>query len=444
MAAYVADDTVRSWGRVLKAGHSVATPAFRDELGRLVAGRPAGTSLLAVGLRRSYGESGLNDGGSLIDMSRLDRLIGFDPETGILHAEAGVSLAQVIDFAVPRGFFLPVTPGTKFVTLGGAVANDVHGKNHRQAGTFGRHVRGIGLLRADGTWRRLTPQDNDGLFAATVGGLGLTGIITDVELALKPIAASRLDAETVPFGHIGDFFALDRESAGGHEYTVAWIDCLKGGAALGRGIFTRANHAAEGPRIVERGAGPRLPVDLPGFALNRLSIGAFNRLYYHRLRLAAGRKPMSYNGFFYPLDGIADWNRMYGARGFYQYQSVVPRAAAEEATAEMLKQVARAGEGSFLVVLKSFGALPSPGMLSFPMEGTTLALDFPNKGASTLALLDRLDAIVDEAGGRQYPAKDGRMQASMFRRGYGRLDDFSRHVDPAFSSSFWRRMTGRQ
>jgi L-gulonolactone oxidase len=444
MDAFSTDSTVRSWGRVTKATHLVARPSFRDQLPGLLNGRPADLSVLAIGLGRSYGESGLNADGALIGTAGVDRLIDFDASTGILHAEAGVSLAQVLEFAVPRGFFLPVTPGTKFVTLAGAVANDVHGKNHHRAGTFGRHVRGIGLLRSDGSRHWLTPEDASGLFAATVGGLGLTGLITDVAVALRPIKASRLDAEMIPFGHVREFFGLTRDSLADREYTVAWIDCLKGGDALGRGIFTRADHASGGPLSVEPSAGPRMPLDLPGFALNRLSIAAFNWLYFHKLRLSAGRTSMSYNGFFYPLDGIADWNRMYGGRGFYQYQSVVPPTAAEEATVEMLKQIGRAGQGSFLVVLKTFGALVSPGMLSFPIEGTTLALDFPNKGASTLALLDRLDAVVKEAGGRLYPAKDGRLPATMFRQGHRRLAEFTGHVDPAFSSSFWRRMMERE
>ncbi len=438
MTGYVRDASRRSWGRVIAAEHQVARPAFTDEIEGLLANRPH--TVLPVGLHRSYGDSGLNAGGALLDLTGLNRLISFDEETGVLHAEAGTTLADVLAFAIPRGFFLPVTPGTKHVTLGGAVANDVHGKNHPTHGTFGNHVEGLGLLRSGHPRQWLTPDDPSGLFNATIAGLGLTGVITDVAIKLRPIAASDLDAETIAFGDVKEFFQLAAESVSSHEYTVAWIDCLKGGSAPGRGIFTRANHAASG--TMELGAGPHLPMpfDLPSMTLNSLSVRAFNWLYYHKHRLSAGRRSMGYDAFFYPLDGINNWNRMYGRRGFYQYQCVIPSDVGELAIPEMVRQIARAGEASFLVVLKSFGRIPSPGLLSFPTEGATLALDFPNRGSSTLALLDRLDAVVDEAQGRLYPAKDGRIPPKMFKRGYPRASEFAAFVDPAFSSSFWRRV----
>lgn len=440
MTGYIDDSSVVSWGRVHRFPHRVARPSFSDELPQLVKARPD-LPLLGVGYGRSYGDSGLNANGALIDMTRLDRLISFDAATGLLRAEAGMSLAEIIGFALPRGYFLPVTPGTRFVSLGGAVANDVHGKNHHAFGTFGRWVRGIGLMRSDGTRLELTPDDTTGLFAATVGGLGLTGLITDVTLALRPVSSAYLDTETTAFGNLGEFFALAASKVDAGEYSVAWVDCLAKGTSLGRGLFTTAAHSADGALVArEKSKGPAFPIDLPGFALNRVSISAFNALYYGLGRLNAGRRRQTFGPFFYPLDRIGNWNRMYGRRGMYQYQSVVPPNAAQDATAAMLSAISAAGQGSFLVVLKTFGALASPGMLSFPMEGTTLALDFPNRGADTLALLDRLDAIVREAGGRLYPAKDGRLPAPLFRTGYSRLSEFAAHIDPAFSSSFWRRM----
>ncbi|MDR3474694.1 MAG: FAD-binding oxidoreductase [Devosia sp.] len=444
MTGFLSDGSVRAWGRVHKYRHDLARPSFRDELpGLLAENGAADRKLLAIGLRRSYGNSGLNADGGLLDMSGLDRLISFDPETGVLEAEAGASLAEILDFALPRGYFLPVTPGTRFVTLGGAIANDVHGKNHLTAGTFGRWVREIELLRTDGSSHVLRPDENTGLFAATIGGLGLTGIITRVALELKPVSSGDMDVETIPFDSLAAFFTILREPAPGYEYDVAWVDCLAGGAALGRGLFTRARHSAQGGLDVRaRRGGPSFPVDLPGFALNRFSIGAFNALYYAVGRMKAGRGRSPYGSYFYPLDSIGQWNRMYGKAGMYQYQSVVPPEAGEAATAEMLRQISKAGQGSFLVVLKSFGSLSSPGMLSFPREGITLALDFPNRGPSTLQLLDRLDAVVREAGGRLYPAKDGRLPPDMFRSGYPLLDRFAAHVDPGLSSSFWRRMQG--
>ncbi|HWB48544.1 MAG TPA: FAD-binding oxidoreductase [Stellaceae bacterium] len=434
-------DDILSWGRVLRARHDVARPRWRDELPALVReGAGGGRKLLGIGLRRSYGDSGLNPDGAVIDMAGIDRAITFDPAARRFRAEAGMSFDAVLRLLVPRGFFLPVTPGTRFVTLGGAVANDVHGKNHHRTGTFGRWVRGLGLVRSDGREIELTPDDETGLFAATIGGLGLTGLIAWVEIELMPLASAMMEVETIPFGGLDEFFALAEESDAAFDYTVAWVDCLAAGEALGRGLFSRARHAASGPLAVGARRGPALPIDFPAFALNPMTVRAFNRLYYGLGRRKAGRTTVPYDRFFYPLDGIGGWNRMYGRRGLYQYQSVVPPAAARDAIKAMLAAVSASGEGSFLAVLKTFGDRPSPGMLSFPRPGTTLALDFPNRGASTLALFVRLDAIVREAGGRLYPAKDGRITAEMFRAGYPDWGDFARHVDPAFSSRFWRRV----
>ncbi|MFZ2005475.1 MAG: FAD-binding oxidoreductase [Stellaceae bacterium] len=436
------DDLV-SWGRVLRARHAVARPHWRDELPALLKeGTEAGRKLLAIGLRRSYGDSGLNPDGAVIDMAGLDRAIAFDPQTRLLRADAGMSLDALLGILVPRGFFLPVTPGTRFVTLGGAVANDVHGKNHHRAGTIGCWVRRLGLLRSDGTAVELGPDDNSGLFAATIGGLGLTGLIAWIEIEAIPITSAMMEVETIPFASLDGFFPLAEESDAVFDYTVAWIDCLAAGDALGRGILSRARHAATGPLVAQKPRrGPSLPFDLPGSALNGLTVKAFNELYYRNGRRKAGPATVPYEPFFYPLDRIAGWNRLYGRRGFYQYQSVVPPDAARDATRAMLQAISASGEGSFLAVLKTFGDKPSPGMLSFPRPGTTLALDFANRGASTLSLMERLDAIVREARGRLYPAKDGRIPAEMFQAGYPNWRDFARHVDPGFSSGFWQRVS---
>jgi L-gulonolactone oxidase len=294
-------------------------------------------------------------------------------------------------------------------------------------------------MRSDGAKHALTDADTTGLFAATIGGVGLTGVVTRVALQLTPVASSNMSVETIPFGNLPEFFALAADSESSHEYTVSWVDCLAKGNRLGRGVFTRARHSNDGELRVHSGAGPSIPVDAPGFLLNRLSLSVFNEIYYG-LAGRSRKTTTSYHPFFFPLDAIGNWNRLYGRRGFYQYQSVVPPANAEAATAEMLRTIADAGKGSFLAVLKTFGDVPSPGLLSFPMMGTTLALDFPNQGPSTLSVLDRLDAIVREAGGRLYPAKDGRLPAAMFQAGYPALDQFRTHIDPGMSSSFWRRM----
>lgn len=418
----------------------VASPKFPDELPSLLK-RETGSvnGILASGMRRSYGDTCINDGGRLIEATGLDRFISFDRATGMLEAEAGVTLESILKLAIPAGYFLPVTPGTKFVTLGGVIANDVHGKNHHRMGTIGRWVRQIGLLRSDGTECVIDDSDVTGLFAATIGGLGLTGVIFRVKIQLVPIPSSSVEVETIPFGSLPEFFNLAAESEATHDYTVAWVDCLAKGGNLGRGIFSRGHHSNSGDLSFDKTKVISVPIDAPNFLLNRFSLSAFNELYYR----SAGRPRqgiIGYNRFFYPLDAIGSWNRLYGNRGFYQYQSVVPPAAAPAATAEMLRTIANAGQGSFLAVLKTFGDVASPGMLSFPMHGTTLALDFANRGASTLSLLDKLDAIVREAGGRLYPAKDGRLPPAMFRVGYPALDQFRDHIDPGMSSTFWRRM----
>jgi len=440
MISFLPTSDALSWGRMPCVSQRIARPSFADELLPLIIdARSLPGGLLASGLRRSYGDSCLNGGGATIDMSGLDRLVSFDRSTGRLVAEAGVSLAEILRVAIPAGFFLPVTPGTKFVTLGGAIANDVHGKNHHRAGTFGRWIRRLVLIRGDGSEHVLSDDDTSGLFAATIGGLGLTGIIARAELQLQPIASSMMEVETIPFGNLSEFFRLAEESDATHEYTVAWVDCLGSGRAVGRGVFSRARHSREGLRKVDGRRTLSVPVDAPGFLLNRFSLSAFNALYY-RLAGRPRRATVSYDPFFYPLDAIGGWNRLYGRHGFYQYQSVVPPAVAEAVTTVMLKTIAAAGQGSFLAVLKTFGDVPSPGLLSFPMKGTTLALDFANRGPGTLALLDKLDAIVREAGGRLYPAKDGRLPAQMFRAGYPGLSEFAKHRDPGMSSSFSRRL----
>jgi FAD/FMN-containing dehydrogenase len=341
---------------------------------------------------------------------------------------------------VPQGWFLSTTPGSRFVTLGGAVANDVHGKNHHRAGTFSRSVRRIGLLRSDRGLCEIGPDDPTGLFAATVGGLGLTGIITFIELQLVRIATSQLDVERIPFTSTREFFTLARESTAGHEHTVAWIDCVTKGAP-GRGIFQRANWSAAGPLVAHQDrALAALPMDAPGFALNALTVGLFNALYYRLQAAGARHQVQHYAPFFYPLDSLRQWNRLYGRRGFYQYQCVIPPAAAEPAIEALVQAIVSSGAGSFLAVIKTFGAEPSCGVLSFPREGATLALDFANRGQPTLDLLARLDAIVAEAGGALYPAKDGRMPAQMFRASYPNVDKFTPYIDPAISSDFWRRV----
>jgi L-gulonolactone oxidase len=432
---------VTSWGCAVRRRQLMAGPAFRDELGALVDARSGGASCLAVGLRRSYGDSCLNSDGVLIETTRLNRFMSFDPGSGTLRAEAGASLADILSLVVPHGLFLPTTPGTRFVTLGGAVANDVHGKNHHGAGTFGRHVRAIGMLRSDGARLVLSPTERSELFGATIGGLGLTGIIEWVEIGLVPVASAWLDVETIPFPSLDAFWDIARASARTHEHTVAWIDCIASGTALGRGIFSRANWRAGDDRTAhDDGSWKRVPVDAPAALLNAWTIGALNEAYFRLQKRRTSVRAEHYAHFFYPLDAIADWNRLYGRPGMYQYQCVIPLPVQQHAVRALLGEIVASGEASFLAVLKTFGGLPSPGLLSFPREGATLALDFPNRGASTLQLMERLDAIVRDAAGALYPAKDGRMSADMFRLGYPSWERFRPHIDPAFESDLWRRV----
>ena len=435
---FVERDDIVAWGRVDRRPQHWARPQFRDELGGLIVD-PAWTDKLAIGLRRSYGDSCLNSGGALIDMTGLDRLVAFDPVSGRLRAEGGACLSEVIRTIVPHGWFLLTTPGTRFVTLGGAVANDVHGKNHHRAGSFGSGVKALGLLRGDGSRVTVTQTAEPDLFRATIGGLGLTGVIEWVEIALAPIPSAFVDVEIAPFETLEAFWSLAAESVGSHEHTVAWIDCATGG---GRGVFTRANWAPAGGLAPHHDRSLRaVPFDFPGFALNRLSVTAFNEFYYRLHKVKEARKKQDYQSYFYPLDSIRSWNRLYGICGMRQYQCVIPWGEERIALPALLTEIARAGQASFLAVIKTFGDKLSPGLLSFPRQGTTLALDFPNRGESTLSLMGRLDAIVREARGALYPAKDGRMPADMFRRSFPQWETFARLKDPAMNSDFWRRVS---
>ena len=398
-------------------------------------------SALACGRGRSYGDSCINSHGTELSTRRLNRFIRFDPEQGMLRCEAGVTLDEILQVIVPRGWFLPVVPGTRFVTLGGAIANDVHGKNHHHAGSFGCHVRSLTLLRSDGTRPTCSLTENASLFAATIGGLGLTGLILDAEVDLIPITSAELEVEDLAFYSVEEFSALSHESTD-WEYTVSWVDtCERKGGAV-RGIFSRARHTDNGAGLVPGRSTPTLavPFALPASLVNRWTVDLFNRAYFQAGRRKRGSRYVHYQPFFFPLDAIAYWNRMYGRNGFYQYQCVVPQEGREEAIGNLLRNIQRSGEASFLVVLKEFGDIRSPGLLSFPRPGLTLALDFPNRGVKTLRLLESFDKTVQSAGGAIYPAKDARMSTTMFATGYPGVEAFRSQMDQKFSSAFWRRV----
>ena len=408
---------------------------------------PPATHLLPVGAGRSYGDVCLLENGTLLPTrgpglsGGIDRFLSFDPETGILRCEAGVTLAEILDFAVPRGFFLPVTPGTKYVTVGGAIANDIHGKNHHLAGTFGCHVPRFELVRSDGTRILCTPTENAEWFAATIGGMGLTGLITWAEVRLRPIVSRRIQYKGIKFKGIEEFVALSQAST--HiEYTVSWIDCVATGSNFARGIFMQGDHSAvPEPLTTSNEPWLSLPIDLPNIALNRLSIGLFNTLYYNKQLGKTKTGLVDYEPFFYPLDKVLHWNRMYGKSGLLQFQCVVPWETDQLGIIQILKAITASGLASFLAVIKVFGDIPSPGMMSFPAPGITLALDFPIRPEVSFDLLDRLARITLEHGGRMYPAKDARMTAQQFQAFFPQWQEFARYIDPAFSSAFWQRVT---
>ena len=393
---------------------------------------------LAHGMGRSYGDVALNPCATLWMGAGLDHFIDFDPATGLLTCEAGVLLRDIQRSFLSQGWMLPVTPGTQIVTVGGAIANDVHGKNHHVLGSFGDHVHQLRLLRTTGEVIDCGPSEKTEWFAATVGGLGLTGVIVAAQIQLRRVDGPWLNIDTVPYQSLDEFFELADASEKDWEYTVSWIDCL---SAQGKGVFIRGNHSQE-QRPAPRKREKRMPLTPPVSLVNKLSLKPFNALYYRLQAAKAGPSLSHYEPFFYPLDGLLEWNRMYGPKGFYQYQSVVPRNGGQEAIAAMLKVIADSGNGSFLAVLKTFGNRAAPGLLSFAQPGVTLALDFPNQGDKTFALFDALDAIVSAAGGRIYPAKDARMTREMFQAGYPELPRFLAFRDPGISSAFSRRVIG--
>jgi FAD/FMN-containing dehydrogenase len=427
-----------SWGRWPRYPHTIVPLHTRFDA------IPDAKPILPFGNGRSYGDVCLNEHGTLLSTRGMDRWIDFDPASGILECEAGVLLSDIIDLMLPRGWWPAVCPGTAFVTVGGAIANDVHGKNHHRLGSFGHHLLGFELLRSDGQVLTCTPERNTDWFRATIGGLGLTGLIRTARLQLRPVSSPWIQGDSQRFGNLAEFFRLTAASEHQYEYTVAWLDCAASGRKLGRGVFMRGNHLPSSDPSAGRRAARRrtlaIPLTPPISPVFGASVRLFNTLYYHRPGAQRANMRWHFQQFNFPLDSVLNWNRLYGPRGFFQYQCVLPEQDCLAALTEMLQRIARAQQGSFLSVLKKFGAMPALGMMSFPRPGVTLALDFPNRGARTLRLLDSLDEITQQVGGAVYPAKDARMSASSFRQYFPAWQEFRRYVDPHFSSSFWRRV----
>lgn len=394
---------------------------------------------LAIGNLRSYGDSCMPSQGNAISMLRWDFFLDWNPENGHLKACSGMLLETILERCVPDGWFLPVTPGTKFVTIGGAIANDIHGKNHHCVGNFGHFVLELSLLRSSGEVLVCSRNQNQDMFYATIGGLGLTGVILDATIQMHPIKSSDVAVEVIPFWGLEEFKAINK-TAQASTYSVAWLDCVsqERGKAIAKGHFMKGEHCTQGELRVGTPQSRSIPIDFPKMALNKWTVKAFNTLYFYR-HFRPSQFVQHYDPFFYPLDGVLHWNRIYGKRGFYQYQCVVPLTE-YDVFQEMLNVIAKSGQASFLAVLKTFGSIPSLGLLSFPKEGVTLCLDFANLGESTLELFKTLDGLVRSVNGRRYPAKDATMSAVDFQKAYPNLELFLKYKDPALNSLFFDRV----
>jgi len=404
---------IYGWGRYPRIAGEVRFPLSGQQCASIVA-QPG--SLIARGLGRSYGDSSL--AGQVLDTRQLDHFLGFDEATGLLNGAAGLSLDEILRVMVPRGWFLPVTPGTRFVTLGGAIASDVHGKNHHVEGTFSDHVTSMELLLGNGEVVTTSPTEHPELFHATCGGMGLTGVILSASLRLKPIRSSMIVETTIKAPDLDTVLSAFTENAG-TTYSVAWIDCLARGKHLGRSLLMLGEHATEGPLRVQPNRPLRVPFDMPAGLLNHATVKTFNTLFYGKALSARHTRRIPFEPFFYPLDKLTDWNRLYGKPGFVQYQFVVPDAAGLRA---VLERIAASGRGSFLAVLKAFGQANAH-HLSFPFVGYTLALDFKAE-SGVFELLHELDAIVLDHGGRFYLSKDAVMSPETFRASYPRWEEF--------------------
>jgi decaprenylphospho-beta-D-ribofuranose 2-oxidase len=416
------------WGRTAPSAARLLTPTSREQVIAALQDAPA-RGLIARGLGRSYGDPAQNAGGLVLDVTGLNRILDVDLSAGLVRCEAGVSLHQLTEALLPFGYFTPVTPGTRQVTIGGAIACDVHGKNHHADGSFAQHVTEIELLLADGSVRAITPEEDPDTFWATAGGMGLTGVVLTATIRMVPVRTSSIVVDTVRTPDLDATLAALAATDRGHRFSVAWLDCLARGARLGRsvvegGVFAEPEHlsgrARRDPLRLRARPLLRAPDVFPNGLLNRHTIAAFNEAWYRKAprRQTGHVRPLT--SFFHPLDAITDWNRVYGRAGFVQYQFVVPFGA-EAALREIIERISAAGAPSFVTVLKRFGA-QSPGFLSFPRPGWTLALDFPTRTPGLADLLDRLDHRVLSVDGRIYLAKDARLEPALLPRMYPGLD----------------------
>ncbi len=441
-----AHQELSGWGRHPVITAPCARPERRSEL--FAAFRDAREDgLIPFGLGRSYGDAALSREGRVILTRRLDRMLDFDEDTGWLRCEAGVTIEDLIETFAPRGFFPPVVPGTKFVTVGGAIGCNIHGKNHVTQGCFGDHLRSMEILVGDGTVVTCSREDHPELFWATIGGMGLTGLVIAAELCLTPVESQAIVMESIRFEDLSEFFEIASTSRD-ITHTVAWIDCLSPG---GRGIFMRGRHAtADEARDLQPGVLAGLADRVKAVAdgrffgsnhlLNPVTIAAFNEVYFRRHPRGAQESVVGLDPFFFPLDAVEHWNHIYGDRGFLQYQMVVDD---REAVRECLRQISETGMASFLAVIKEFGDHDHGG-LSFPRRGVTLALDFPHVGEELIELMGRLDEVVIAAGGRVYLGKDARLPLDSFRRMYPRWEEWKAVRDRYDPDGVFRSELGRR
>lgn len=426
---------ITNWGNYPAIDSKFDSFEFEDEINSYIF---ENDSFITRGNGRCYGDSSLYT--TILSTLKFNKILDFDTAKGIITCQAGVLLSDILEVIVPKGFFLPVTPGTKFITVGGAVAADVHGKNHHAEGCFSNHVLFFDLLTANNEVIRCSKTENSTLFWATCGGMGLTGVILKVSFALKKIETAYIRMESIKARNLQEIMDLF-ESSQSWTYTMAWLDCLQKGNSLGRSIMMRGEHARkhelsqnikDTPLLLKEKPKLAIPFYFPDFVLNTFSVKAFNFLYYHKQFVKQKNQLIPYEPFFYPLDAIHHWNRMYGKNGFTQYQFVLPKESSKEGLSLILNKISKSGQGSFLVVLKLFGKGNEFAPFSFPMEGYTLALDFKiQKGV--FELLDELDKIVLDLGGRLYLAKDARMSVEFFKKTYS-FTNTNNHISLKFKS----------
>jgi FAD/FMN-containing dehydrogenase len=412
---------VTNWGNYPVVNTQFTEPAF---LSGVVDKIKKSTAIIARGNGRCYGDSALAP--NIISMLQLNRFLNFDKVTGIIECESGVMLSDILNFIVPNGYFLPVTPGTKYITLGGAIAADIHGKNHHKEGCFGQYVMSIKLLNEFGDYVECSRHTNYELFKQTVGGMGLTGVIISASFSLKKIETAFIKQRSRKARNLSEAMQIFSETEN-YTYSVAWVDCLSGGNSLGRSLVMSGEHAnlndiqkykISNPLKLHSEPKLNVPIFMPAWLLNKYSVRAFNFLYYNKQFKKSIDTVIHYDPYFYPLDAINNWNRIYGRPGFTQYQFVLPPESSFNGLKEIFKRIAQSGEGSFLAVLKTMGAQNTDSVMSFPFPGYTLALDFKISD-KVFKLLNELDTIVAEHKGRLYLAKDVRMSATFFEETYG-------------------------